>query len=286
MDAPVSEHATEPPEPLDAEALATLIGHGAAAHPDVAELAGMRAFVAARADAALAAGDVASRAADLYLAAACVAGDPAAIARLSAMLPALVRPALARLGLPPGDDDEIVQRVRVALVVPGAAAGIAGYSGRGDLRSYIRAVAVRLALKRLEREDGPPAGDDSAVLELLPAAADSPELRVLKERCRADVRIAFGAALATLSARERTLLRQHYVDGLTIDRLAPLHGVHRATCARWIEAARGSVLHAVRGYLKDTLGLAAFELDSMIELVRSQLDLSLARQLRSGDLRT
>ena len=261
--------------------IAALIGHGAAAYPAIVEVSGMREFVAARADAARAASDVAARAADLYLAAAIVAADPAAIASLSAMLPAIVRPALARLGLPAGDDDEIAQRVRVALVVPGDAAGISGYSGRGDLRAYIRAVAVRLALKRLEREDGPAPDDDTAVLELLPAAADSPELRVLKERCRADVRTAFGAALATLSARERTLLRQHYVDGLTIDRLAPLHGVHRATCARWIEAARGNLLHAVRGYLKDTLGLAALELDSMIELVRSQLDLSLARQLRS-----
>lgn len=280
----MSERGLEPTTP--SAAIAALLGHGAAAHPTVVEVAGMRAFIAERAQAAVAASDVAARAADLYLAAACVAGDGAAIAILSAMLPAVVRPALARLGLPAGDDDEIVQRVRVALVVPGAAAGIAGYSGRGDLRAYIRAVAVRLALKRLEREDGPGSDDDTAVLELLPAAADSPELRVLKERCRADVRTAFGAALATLTPRERTLLRQHYVDGLSIDRLAPLHGAHRATCARWIETARGNVLRAVRGYLKDTLGLQAVELDSMIDLVRSQLDLSLARQLRSHDVRT
>jgi RNA polymerase sigma-70 factor (ECF subfamily) len=279
----VSEHAiSHHPDVID-----RLIAHGTAAHPAVAQNVGLRAFVAERASAVLAAADVPARAADLFLAAACVAGDAAAIASLSAMLPALVRPALARLGLPAGDDDEIAQRVRVALIVPGSAgtAGIAGYSGRGDLRAYIRAVAVRLALKRLEREDGPSRDDDAEVLELLPAAADTPELRVLKERCRADVRTAFGAALATLSPRERTLLRQHYVDGLSIDRLAPLHGVHRATCARWIETARGNILRAVRGYLKDALGLAALELDSMIELVRSQLDLSLARQLRSVDLR-
>ena len=283
----MSEHVISQQPAAVPEAIDTLIAHGTAAYPAVAPIAGLREFVGERADAALAAADVAARAADLYLAAACVAGDAAAITSLSAMLPAIVRPALARLGLPAGDDDEIVQRVRVALVVPGTtgAPGIAGYSGRGDLRAYIRAVAVRLALKRLEREDRPAPDDDTAVLELLPAAADSPELRVLKERCRADVRTAFGAALATLSARERTLLRQHYVDGLSIDRLAPLHGVHRATCARWIETARGNILRAVRGYLKDTLGLAALELDSMIELVRSQLDLSLARQLRSVDLR-
>jgi RNA polymerase sigma-70 factor (ECF subfamily) len=253
---------------------------GSAAYPDVAPDEALRGFVAARLGAVADADDERGR--DLYLAGAVARGDEAALRHLVAVLPGIVRPALARLGLAPGDDDEILQRVQVALVTPSAsgAPGIAGYSGRGELRSYVRATAVRIALKRMEREDGPPLDDDSAVLALLPEDGDSPELRVLKDRCRADVKTAFAAAIATLAPRERTLLRQHYVDGLGIDQLAPLHGVHRATCARWIEAARLAVLRGVRGYLRDTLGLGATELDSMIDLVRSQLELSLARQLR------
>ncbi|HEX3760807.1 MAG TPA: sigma factor-like helix-turn-helix DNA-binding protein [Kofleriaceae bacterium] len=271
---------TNPPGP-DPAAVDRVVAAGAAAYPDVAIAAGMRAFIAARAETALAAPDPEARAADLFLAAACAASDPVALARFDALLPAIVRPALARLGMPPSDDDEVMQRVRVALLAPisGGAPGFAGYSARGELRAYVRAVGVRLALKRREREKPAPASDDTETLALLPAADDSPEIRVLKDRCRADVRAGFAAALASLDPRERTLLRQHYVDGLSIDVLGPLHGVHRSTCARWIEAARAKILRGIRDHLRVHLGLTSAELDSALTLVRSQLDLSLSRHL-------
>lgn len=254
---------------------------GAAAYPTVARAPELRSFVAERAAAAEAAREPDARAGDLYLAAACAAGDPAAIGHVDAGLSTIVRPALARLGMPPSDDDEIVQRVRVALLVANEAGarGIAGYSGRGDLRAYIRAVAVKLALKRREREVDPSSGDD--MLDMLPAAGDTPELRLLKERCREELRSAFAEALATLEPRERTLLRQHYLDGLTLDALGRLHNVHRASCARWLEAARTKVLRGVRKHLQAALELGPADLDSALDLVRSQLDLSLGRHLAS-----
>jgi RNA polymerase sigma-70 factor, ECF subfamily len=242
---------------------------------------GLAEFVAERASAVYAASDPDARAADLYLAAACAAGDPAAIAHLDAQLPGIVRPALARLGAPASDDEEILQRARIALFSPGrdGKRGIAAYSGRGELRGYVRAVAVRQALRRLEREEQPsPDGDEG--LALLPDQADSPELRLLKEGCRAELRAAFATALAGLAPRARTLLRQHYLDGLTVDVLGRLYRVHRATAARWVDAARADVLREVRRHLRLTLGLGPDALESAVALVRSQLDLSLARLLR------
>lgn len=268
-----SGSASELPGELDASLAA-----GRAAYPAVAVTPALAAFVAERLAAIEAAHDPTARAADVVLAGACAAGDPAALAIVDAGLAASVRPALARLGVPAADDDELVQRLRIALLAPGEGArGIAGYAGRGDLRAFVRAVAVKLALKRLTREAGPATDDD--VLDMLPDAGDSPELRVLKERCRGDLRSAFATALAALTPHERTLLRQHYLDGLSIDALAPLHRVHRATCARWLETARASVLRGVRRHLQATLALGAGELDSAVDLVRSQLDLSLARHL-------
>ena len=256
-----------------------LFGVGAAAHPAVVTTPAIRSWFAVRAGAALAAHDPDARAVDLHLAAACAAGDAAGIAQLDASLPTVVRPALARLRLPASDDDEIVQRVRIALLSPGASgeSGIAGYSGRGELRAYIRAIAVKLALKRREREGGPPASDDDPIV--LPDSGDSPQLRLLKDRCREDLRTAFALALGELEPRERTLLRQHYLDGLTVDALAPLHRVHRSTCARWIETARTKVLRGVRSHLREALDLTPADSDSAIDLVRSQLDLSLSRHL-------
>jgi RNA polymerase sigma-70 factor, ECF subfamily len=267
--------------------VADLVDQGRAAHPNLTSTqlsaGGVAEFVAARAAAAQAATDPAARAADLYLAGACAVGDPAAIALLDAELPGIVRPALARLGVPRSDDEEIVQRVRIALFSPGpdGTRGITGYSGRGELRSYVRAMAVRQALRRIEREEQPsPDGDEG--LALLPDRADSPELRLLKERCRAELRGAFATALAAIAPRARTLLRQHYLDGLTVDVLGRLYRVHRATAARWIDAARADVLREVRRHLRVTLELGPDALESAVALVRSQLDLSLARLLRTS----
>jgi RNA polymerase sigma-70 factor (ECF subfamily) len=255
------------------------IADATAVHPGIAIGSEVRAFLIERAGALRAAHDASARAADIVLAAACAVADPVALASVSAALPGIARPALLRIGVPLTDHDEIVQRVRVALLTPTAAGkpGFAGYSGRGELRAYIRAVAVRIAHKRRQREEPPRERDESDALALLPAAGDSPELRVLKERCRKDVRSGFAAAVAALSPRERTLLRQHYIDGLSIDALGPLHGVHRATCARWIEAARAKILRGIREHLREALGLGSAELESAIQLVRSQLDLGLSQ---------
>jgi RNA polymerase sigma-70 factor (ECF subfamily) len=266
----------------DDSTIARLVARGAAAYPAIPEPSALRERLGA--SLALGSSDLEARAADLYLATACIAGDATAITVLESLLPAVIRPALARLGVPISDDDEIVQRVRVALLVKGAggACGLAGYSGRGELRAYVRSVAVRLALKRIERE-GPTSDERSDLLPWLPSAQDSPELALLKHRCRDDVRTGFANALATLTARERTLLRQHYLDGLTVDMLAPLYQVHRSTCARWIDAARVKLLRDVRKHLRARLDLDDAELDSAVDLVRSQLDLSLCRHLASRD---
>lgn len=214
---------------------------------------------------------------DLELVAACIAGDGAAIAALDGALPALVRPVLARVGVAPADTDEMLQRVRVALLAPGddGAIGLSGYSGRGELKAYIRAVAVKLALKKRQREDRP----SDPIDDLLAGGDDSPELQVIKARCRSEIRAAVAAGLEALGDRERTLLRQHYVDGLSIDVLGRLHRVHRATAARWLTSARADLLRAMRRHFQSALGMDRRDLDSAIGLVRSRLDLSLSRLL-------
>jgi len=215
---------------------------------------------------------------DLELAAACAAGDASAIAALDSALPELIRPVLARTGVEGSDSDEIVQRVRVALLAPGAdgRSGLSSYSGRGELKAFIRAVAVKQALKKRQREDRP----SDPAFDLLAGGDDSPELQVIKARCQGEIRAAFAAALEALGDRERTLLRQHYLDGLSVDVLGRLHRVHRATAARWLTAARADLLRSMRRHFQSTLGMDRRDLDSAIGLVRSRLDLSLSRLLR------
>jgi RNA polymerase sigma-70 factor (ECF subfamily) len=219
----------------------------------------------------------ATHAADLYLACACASGDSRAIATFTERHADQIDAALRSAGATPAVVDETVQRLLELLFVaaPGGRRGIETYSGRGQLRAWVRSVAVRTG-RRLMGADR--AAVDPGVLELLPAR-DDPELEHLQERYGAELREAFHAALVALTPRQRNVLRQHHLDGLSIDQLAVLYRVHRATAARWAASARQALLDGTRDRLADRLALAPDDLDSIIRLVRSQLDVSLRRHL-------
>ncbi|MCW5807619.1 MAG: transcriptional regulator [Deltaproteobacteria bacterium] len=205
----------------------------------------------------------------------CINGDAAAVAafRERALVPSL-RGALARLGAPAATVDEALQRVLVMLFVgEGGAPQIATYGGRGTLRSWLRTIGLRTGRRLMGvLHGGPDGGDD---LDALPAAVRDPELELLRERYRDHVGRAFATAFTRLTERQRNLLRQYHIDGLTIDQLAALYRVNRATTARWVAAARMAVVAATREQLVADLGVDAGEVDSIIRLVRSQLELSL-----------
>ena len=144
-----------------------------------------------------------------------------------------------------GDGDQFVGDVRQALrtrllvAAPGGAPRIADYAGRGPLGAWVRVAAVRVAID-LRRSQGqeplPASGEHDA------SPADDPELALLKARHSAAYADALRAAMASLSAKERNLMRMHFVDGLSIDRIGVAYQVHRATAARWIEALRERLL--------------------------------------------
>lgn len=212
-------------------------------------------------------------AADLYLAGACADGDEQAVATFQQDLVPHLRRALGKLSIPAATLDEAVQRVLIGLFVgDGGTPQIAGYAGRGTLLSWFRTIGVRSARRMLGDKHGPGAGDDE--LATLPSAVRDPELELLRERYRDEVRRAFAAAFAELPPRERNVLRQYYIDGLTIDELAALYRVNRATTARWVAGARLAVVKATRAQLVEHTGVPASQVDSVIRLVRSQLELS------------
>jgi len=213
-------------------------------------------------------------AADLYLAAACADGDPGAMAAFRDTLVPTLRQALGKLGTPPATIDETVQRVLVMLFVgENGPPQITGYGGRGTLRSWLRSIGVRTGRRLMGVEHKPASSDDE--LAILPAAVNDPELELLRARYRDLVRSAFAAAFSQLTERQRNVLRQYHIDGLTIDQLAMLYSVNRATTARWVAGARLAVVAATRAQLVDSFGVSASEVDSIIRLVRSQLDVSI-----------
>jgi RNA polymerase sigma-70 factor (ECF subfamily) len=149
---------------------------------------------------------------------------------------------------------------------------INGFGGRGTLRSWVRSIGVRTGRRLLGVESAQAPGDGE--LDALPAAVRDPELELLQTRYRDQVREAFAAAFMKLSERQRNVLRQYYIDGLTIDQLGALYQINRATAARWVGAARMAVVAATSAELVDRFHVPSGEVSSIIRLVRSQLDVS------------
>lgn len=217
---------------------------------------------------------------DLYLAFGCSLGDPAAVAVFDQVILRELPRALRRGDLDPAHLDDTRQQVATKLLARATAAPpmIAQYSGRGSLRGWVRVIAVResgrlFAGHAQER----PVGDDA----LFDAVAHGvvPSQSQLKEAYRQNFKRAFEAALAALSIHDRLLLRQHFLDGLGIDRLATLHDVHRATAARWIAKLVERLLVDTRARLQVELQVDAAELDSVLRLIQSCLDASIGKAL-------
>jgi RNA polymerase sigma-70 factor (ECF subfamily) len=150
------------------------------------------------------------------------------------------------------------------------------YSGIGALRGWLKIIALRDAI-RAQRKVRNDEGED--VAEALADATADPALQYQRRRYESDFRIAFEQAVATLSVRERNLLKQSVLYGATIDDLGALYQVHRATVARWLAAARERLAEATKRRMIERLGIQPSDYDSLVHLIQSQLDISVARLL-------
>jgi RNA polymerase sigma-70 factor (ECF subfamily) len=179
--------------------------------------------------------------------------------------------------------DEILQRLRVYLFVdPGdGEPRIVQFRGRGTLGSWINVSAVRAAYKLLERETREQPHEDERLARVASQKQDQ-EAQIAKGRYGEAFRSAFRAALASLDDRDKNLLRQHYLDGLSTDQLGGLYRTHRTTITRWLGAAKQQLLDRTRSYMMSELRVPLADCDSIIRLVGSQLDLTLHRLFTTG----
>ena len=260
-----------------------LVAEGRAGWPDVAvEPARLIGFVAARLDGAVDAADVLAglRPADLYLACALADGDPAALAAFDRHYMREVDIALARMRIGPPRASDVKQLVRQRLFVGDGVPGkIVEYAGRGDLRRWVRSVAVRTCLNDLRKGKHEVLTDDDQLIAQQAMPGDDPELAYMKRTYAHEFHASFAEALANLGAREQTLLRYHHVDGLNIDEIGAIYRVHRVTAFRWLEKAKEKLVEATLARMRTRLNVSARELDSVLRLIRSQVHLSLVRHL-------
>lgn len=211
---------------------------------------------------------------DLYFAFACAEGVPDALAALEREHLSRVREFAASVDGSPAFVEELTQRLRARLLVAseGRPARISTYSGKGSLGAWIRVATIRLArdLARVEH-------DPRVRHETVEPQAIDPELGYMKSAYGEAVSRAVQEALAALDDEPRTLLKMHYVDGVSIEAVGVAFGVSRATAARMLATARASLVDGIRDRLERSIGIRREEADSLLAFVRSRLDVSLAR---------
>jgi RNA polymerase sigma-70 factor (ECF subfamily) len=223
--------------------------------------------------------------ADLYLAYACSLGDHAALA----IVEDLVAPMLARVAQrwrhARVDPADLAQALRVRLFVGEREAPprIAHYRGDGPLKHWLRIAAAHVVvdLSRRQRERFETLGSDEMLLARI-TEEDGPELAFLRAEYRAKFKSAFARAFAALDDRERTLLRLRFLDGLRLEEIAGVAGVHRVTVSKALARACDRLGAA----LADDLGesLRGDDPAAALALIRSRLSLSIERLLTGRGL--
>ncbi len=221
-----------------------------------------------------------SRARELALALACDANDRVALGLFDAMFLDIIPPALARMNLDRATIDEVRQEVaRKLLVSESGAAKIVDYAGRGSMAGLVRVTAVRTALGLLRKNKREVPLESS-----FEVSGQDLELGYLEVGYRDVFKTSFEDAVSQLDTRERNLLRLHFLGKVTLERLATMYGVHRATIVRQLASIRQTLEKTTRKRMSARLQLGDTELDSVMDLIRSRLDVSVERILRSTEL--
>jgi len=222
--------------------------------------------------------------ADLYLACACCHGDERAVVAMEQHHAPRLERTLARIKGRTLTTPDLHQIVRHKLYVgeDGKGPALIRYSGQGPLSAWLRVTAVRAALNAVRARGVDETGlDDAERRGELPACVLDPELQYLRDKHREDFKIAFERAVSSLEDRDRTVLRLTLVNGLNVRDIGRVFSIHHATAARWIANAKQRLAKTTREILKHKLDISGGELDSIIRLVDSELEVSVARLLES-----
>lgn len=225
--------------------------------------------------------DTTREASDLYLCCACMESNAEALRIIESEGLEVARAAIARVNRERDFVQEVLQEVWDRLLL-GPDAKIRQYSGRGPLLGWIRVAATRAALDRV-RSRGARAKREVELSEQLAAHAPNPESFLTQAHYGPAFQVAIKRAVAALSPRERNVLRMHVTGGCGIDEIGRAYNKHRATAARWLDAARVRIYDSVRAELCTPRSkLTESEFKSLAHLLKSQLELHLSEVIEAA----
>jgi RNA polymerase sigma-70 factor, ECF subfamily len=211
---------------------------------------------------------------DLGVAMLCARGEPRALRSLEADYLRKTAQSLGLRGRPSDAVTETIQVLRIRLLV-GDEPRIGHYGGRCSLAAWLHVCALRIAhnLRRAERRCGSRAW--------FVALATEPD-ELTPQRYQPATEAALREALRRLPAEGVELLRLQR-DGVSVDRIGSMFGVHRATAARWLAKVRAQLSDEVVGRLSEQCRLDRSEARETLRELAPLVDASLLHALDAGE---
>jgi RNA polymerase sigma-70 factor (ECF subfamily) len=214
--------------------------------------------------------------ADLELIAAALDGRPEAQKTLKKEVISAARVATRNM---PELEGDLVQDLLQSLLTPKPAdSKLHSYRATGSLRSWLRTMAVRGAIK-LQKKAARETPTEAEFLDRVSDQRISPELALFKTTHQAQFATIFTRALAELEPRQRNMLKLKYLDQLTVQEIGRAYGVHHSSVVRALQKTQDVLLARVKQVLADELQLSQERVESAIGALVSGLHPSVWRGL-------
>jgi RNA polymerase sigma-70 factor (ECF subfamily) len=167
---------------------------------------------------------------------------------------------------------------------------LAYYSGRGSLGGWLRAIISQMAVDRFRKQSRMVQIEEAREFEILAeessnnsnnehivSHAENPEEIYSEQQTAHDVAEALQAAVASLEAEDRLILKMYYFDGLKLKDIAAVFGYHEATASRKLVRVQSEIRKSVEKALKTRHGWNDGEVQRYLSDTATGLGISLEK---------
>jgi RNA polymerase sigma-70 factor (ECF subfamily) len=89
-------------------------------------------------------------------------------------------------------------------------------------------------------------------------------------------------ALRRAPQQDRAILELHLVHEVTVEKIGTMFGISQSTASRRLAKARDGLLTELKSILEQRLGIATAEIESLVGLLSSRLDISISQFLKAA----
>lgn len=232
------------------------------------------------------------RADDLCLVIACETGDEKAWEDLVANFDSTVKSAARKMSANTEDAEDLASSIWAELyglrqdADGNKKSKLAYYSGRGSLAGWLRAVVSQLAVDQFRKQSKFVQIEEDREFENLANEASehsenglvshirNPEEIFSETQTAADVSQAFAAAIESLDAEDRLILKLYYFDGLNLKAIANTFGYHEATSSRKLVRVQTAIRKSVEKNLREQHNWTNAEVKRYLSETASKLGIS------------